>query len=206
MASLSFIRRDFDVFAVEGFSARSEKIYEHIRPRLVRLGAELTPELSRRLRTEFFPHVAKHLRRGANPPAETWTAWGPSAKGYQRHPHLALCISGAGIHARAIVKAEAERRAAMGRMIKASASALEKSFRGNRIQRYEKWDFIKMPRPVVADAAMFIALGTALEEKSGAIDVGFGWGWRDAIGLDRNEVLDAFGELGPLYGVLCAAS
>ena len=206
MASLSFIRRDFDVFAVDGFSARLAKIYEHIRPRLVRLGAELTPELSRRLRTEFFPHVAKHMRRNVNPPAETWTAWGPSAKGYKRYPYLALCISGAGIHARAIVKAEAEHRAEMGRRIKASAGALEKSFRGTKIQRYEKWDFMNLPKPVVADADMFIALGAALEEKSGAIDVGFGWPWRDAIGLDRNEVLDAFGELGPLYGVLCAAS
>ena len=39
-------------------------------------------------------------------------------------------------------------------------------------------------------------------EKTGALDVGFGWGLRDASRLDRNEVLDAFGELEPLYRVL----
>lgn len=202
MATLGFIRRDFEVFAVDGFSARLAKIYEYIRPRLVRIGIELTPKLSRKLEVEFFPHVAKHLRRSASPPAETWIAWGPSEKGYMRHPYLALCISGAGVHARVVVKAEAEHRVEMGRTIKASASALEKSFRGNRIQRYEKWDFIKMPKSTRADAELFDSLGEGLEKKNGAIDVGFGWSWTDAIGLDVNEVLDAFGELGPLYNVL----
>ena len=202
MARLSFSRGDFEVFSIEGFSARLEKIYERIRPRLVRLGAELTPELSQKLRTEFFPHVAKHLRRTGSPPAETWMAWGPSASGYKRHPYLALCISGAGVHARAIVTAEAENRTEMGRMLRASASALEKSFRGNKIQRYEQWNFVKLPKPVRADAELFAALGAALEKKNGTIDVGFGWTWREAMGLDVNEVIDAFGELGPLYEVL----
>ena len=202
MARVGFSRGDFEVFSIEGFSARLEKIYERIRPRLIRLGAELTPELSRKLRMELFPHVAKHLRRTVNPPGETWMAWGPSAKGYVGHPYLALCISGAGIHARAVVKAEAENRAEMGRRIKASASVLEKSFRGNRIQRYEKWDCIKLPKPVRADAELFKMLGAAIEKKNGTIDVGFGWAWRDAMGLDVNEVIDAFGELGPLYEVI----
>ena len=202
MATLGFIRRDFEVFAIDGFSARLAKIYEHIRPRLVRLGVELTPKLSRKLDVEFFPHVAKHMRRSANPPAETWIAWGPSAQGYMRHPYLALCVSGAGVDVRVVVKTEAEHRVEMGRRLKASASALEKSFRGNKIQRYEKWDFIKLPKPVAANAEFFNALGAALEKKNGTIDVGFGWTWREAIGLDVNEVLDAFGELGPLYEVL----
>jgi hypothetical protein len=205
MATLGFIRRDFEVFAVDGFSARLEKIYERLRPRLARLGDELTPDLSRKLRAKVFPHVAKHLRRSANPPAETWTAWGPSASGYMRYPYLALCISGAGIHARAVVQAEAAHRVEMGRMLKASAGALEKSFRGNKIQRYEKWDFIKLPRPVAATAELFDSLGGALEGKTGALDVGFGWRWREAIGLDVDEVLDAFGELRPLYEVLSRA-
>jgi uncharacterized protein YktB (UPF0637 family) len=202
MARLGFSRGDFEVFSIEGFSARLEKIYERIRPRLVRLGAELTPELSGKLRMEFFPHVAKPMRRAEHPPAETWMAWGPSASGYKRHPYLALCISGVGVHARAIVTAEAEHRAEMARMLNASTSELEKSFRGNKIQRYEKWDFIKLPKSVRADAELFAALGAALEKKNGTIDVGFGWTWREAIGLDLNEVIDAFGELGPLYEVL----
>ncbi len=211
MATLGFSRADFEVFSIDSFSARMEKIYERIRPRLVRLGGELAPELSRRLQMEFFPHLAKHPRptanrRAINLPAESWTAWGPSANGYKGYGYLALCISGAGIHARAIVRTEADGRAEMGRMLKSKSSALEKSFRGTRIQRYEKWDCINIPRPVPANAELFVALGTALESKSGAIDVGFGWPWREAIRLDVNEVLDAFGELGPLYGVLRSVS
>lgn len=179
-------------------------MHELIRPRLMRLGTELAPELSRKLHLELFSHVAKHMRATASPPAETWTAWGPSPTGYKRYSYLALCVSGAGIHARAVVKTEADRRTEIGQMLKSKASALEKSFRGTRIQRYEKWDFINLPKRVPADAQLFTALGAALEKKSGEIDVGFGWGLREATRLDRNEVLDAFGELEPLYRVLSA--
>ena len=202
MATLGFSRGDFEVFSVESFSTRMEKIYELIRPRLTRLGVELAPELSRELHMEFFPHVAGHMRRRANPPAETWTAWGPSPKGYKRYGYLALCISGAGIHARAVVKTEADGRAEMGQRLKAKSSALEKLFRGTRIQRYENWDFSNLPKPVPADAEFFSALGAALTRKTGSIDVGFGWPRREAARLDRNEVLDAFRELEPLYRVL----
>jgi uncharacterized protein YktB (UPF0637 family) len=204
MASLRFSRADFEVFSIEGFSDRMEKIHELIRPRLIRLGSELAPELSRKFELEFFPHVAKHMRATVSPPAETWTAWGPSPNGYKRYGYLALCVSGAGIHARAVVKAEANRRVELGQMLKSKASALEKSFRGSRIQRYDKWDFINLPKRVPADAELFTALGAALEKKTGTLDVGFGWGLRDAARLDRNEVLDAFGELEPLYRLLRA--
>jgi uncharacterized protein YktB (UPF0637 family) len=204
MPTLRFSRADFDVFSIEGFSARMEKIHELIRPRLMRLGSELAPELSRKLRMEFFPHIAKHMRATASPPAETWTAWGPSPSGYKRNGYLALCVSGAGIHARAVVKPEADGRAEIGQILKAKASVLERSFRGTRIQRYEKWDCINLPKRVRADAELFTALGAELEKKTGTIDVGFGWGIREATRLDRNEVLDAFGELEPLYRVLRA--
>jgi uncharacterized protein YktB (UPF0637 family) len=202
MGNLRFSRADFEVFSIEGFSARMQKIHEMIRPRLMRLGSELAPELSRKLRMEFFPHVAKHMRATASPPAETWIAWGPSPSGYKRYGYLALCISGAGIHARAIVKAEASGRVEIGQMLKSKATALEKSFRGTRIQLYDKWDCINWPKRLPANAELFTALGTSLEKKTGALDVGFGWGLRDATRLDRNEVLDAFGELEPLYRVL----
>jgi uncharacterized protein YktB (UPF0637 family) len=204
MGSLRFSRADFEVFSIEGFSARMEKIHELIRPRLIRLGSELAPELSHKFELEFFPHIAKHMRATASPPAETWIAWGPSPTGYKRYGYLALCVSGAGIHARAVVKAEVSQRVEIGQMLKKNARALEKSFRGNRIQRYEKWDGINWPKRVTADAELFIALGAALEKKTGTLDVGFGWGLRDAARLDRNELLDAFGELEPLYRVLRA--
>ncbi|WP_304826417.1 DUF1054 family protein [Candidatus Binatus sp.] len=202
LATLGFFRADFEVFSIEGFSARMAKIYELIRPRLIRLGNELAPELSRKLDMEFFPHVAKHMRRTANPPDETWTAFGPSPQGYKRYGYLALCISGAGIQARAVVKPGADLRPEIGRLIKSNKTQLEKSFRGARIQDYKRWDFRALPKQIAASEDFFERLGDALIQKTGGIDVGFGWKAAQAPRLDRDEVLDAFGELAPLYRVI----
>ena len=200
MATLGLLRRDFEVFAIENFNARMEKIYEHVRPRLIRLGTELAPELSRTLNMEFLPHVATHIRlRAANAPGETWAAFGPSQVGYKRYGYLALCVSLAGIHARAVVKPDADNRSEMGRLIKSKSAELEKSFRGTKIQQYQDWDRRALPRSIAANANFFDELGDALAKKAGGLDVGFGWPVRDALTVDREEVVDAFRELEPLY-------
>ncbi|HUO05221.1 MAG TPA: DUF1054 family protein [Candidatus Binataceae bacterium] len=202
MATLGFSRRDFEVFSIEGFGPRMQEIFKFVRPRLVRLGDELALELSRKLHMEFFPHVAKHQRRTVNPPAETWAAWGPSPKGYKRYAYLALCISSAGVHARAIVKSEADRRSEMARLVAAKSGELERAFRGTKIEHYERWDFQQLPEPAPAGRDFFAALSGSLAKKTGGIDVGFGWPVREALRLDRAEVLDAFRELEPLYRIL----
>jgi uncharacterized protein YktB (UPF0637 family) len=202
MATLGFLRRDFEVFAIEGFSVRLAKLDELINPRLTKLASEMTPELSRTLRMEFFPHLAKHMRRKQNPPAETWAAFGPSRAGYKRYPYLALCISAVGIHARAVVKADADNRVEVARAIKSMSAELEKSFRGTKIQQYQNWDCHELPRSTTAGAGFFDGLSDVLAKKSGALDVGFGWPVRDALTVDRAELLDAFRELAPLYCVL----
>jgi uncharacterized protein YktB (UPF0637 family) len=202
MATLGFTPVDFKVFSVEGFNERMQQIYAHVRPKLLRLGDELAPALARKLHLEFFPHVAKHARRTVNPPPETWAAFGPSPKGYKRYGYLALCISGAGIHARAVVKSEADLRPEMGNLLKARSDQLAQSFDGTGIASYDKWDFHQMPEEMAANAAFFSALGGSLEKKSGGIDVGFGWKVKEALRLDREELIDAFRELEPLYRVL----
>jgi hypothetical protein len=202
MATLGFRRDDFAVFRIEDFSARMNEIYARIRPRLVRLGAQLAPELGRRLHLEFFPHVAKHARRAVNPPSETWAAFGPSPKGYTRYGYLALCVSGAGLHARAVVKSEADGRVQMADRIVARAGDLQKSWRGTRIGRYDDWDFGTLPEEVPADAELLLRLSTSLRKRTGGIDLGFGWPAAHASRLDRAELLDAFRELGPLYRIL----
>ena len=202
VATLGFSRGDFEIFSIEGFNSRLAKIYELIRPRLIRLGNELAPELSRKLHLEFFPHVAKHMRRIANPPDETWAAFGPSPAGYKRYGYLALCISGVGIHARAVVKPDADLRPEMGRMIKAKTAELGRSFRGTRIQDYHRWDFRIAPEEVAASEEFFAGLGDSLAKKTGGIDVGFGWKAGQVARLDRSEVIDAFAELEPLYRVI----
>ncbi len=93
MATLGFLRRDFEVFAIEDFSIRLAKIDELVTPRLKQLAPEFNRELSRTLHLDFFPHIARHMRRAANPPTETWAAFGPSRAGYKRHGYLALCVS-----------------------------------------------------------------------------------------------------------------
>lgn len=199
MAGLGFTPNDFAVFKVEGFDHRMQQIYAHVRPKLLRLGDELAPELARKLHLEFFPHVAKHARRTVNPPPETWAAFGPSPRGYKRYGYLALCISRAGLHARVVVKSEADRRPEMARALEARGAQLARALRGTKIARYDKWDFNTLPGGVPADGELFAALAGALGKKTGGIDLGFGWKVREALRLDRAELLDAFRELDPLY-------
>ena len=202
MPTMGFIRRDFDVFAIADFSARLAKIDELVTPRLMRLAPEFNRELSRDFHTDFYPHIVRHLRRAATPPDETWAAFGPSRAGYKRYGYLALCISGVGIHARAIVKPEADKRPEMARRLRSKAADLQESFRGTKIQQYQNWDGRELPRASRADAQLFEGLAEALAKRSGGIDVGFGWPVRDALTIDRAEVLDVFRELEPLYRVI----
>jgi uncharacterized protein YktB (UPF0637 family) len=199
MAGLGFTPTDFAVFKVEGFNERMQQIYAHVRPKLLRLGDELAPELARKLHLEFFPHVAKHARRTVNPPPETWAAFGPSPKGYKRYGYLALCVSGAGLHARVVVKSEADRRPEMARALRSRAGELTRALRGTAIARYEKWDFSTLPSSAAAGQELFDELAQALSKKTGGIDLGFGWSVREALRLDRAELLDAYRELEPLY-------
>jgi uncharacterized protein YktB (UPF0637 family) len=206
MATMGFIRRDFEVFAIADFSSRLAKIDELVTPRLIRLAPEFNRDLSRDLHMEFYPHIARHLRRAATPFDETWAAFGPSRAGYKRYAYLALCVSGAGVHARAVVKPDAGQRSEMARIIKAKSADLQESFRGTKIQQYQNWDGRELPRAFRADAELFDGLADALAKKSGGIDVGFGWPVRDALTIDRAEVLDAFRELEPLYRVFRSAA
>jgi hypothetical protein len=91
-------------------------------------------------------------------------------------------------------------------MIKSKSAELEKSFRGTKIHDYNNWDCRELPHSTNANASFFDALADALAKKTGSLDVGFGWPVRDALTVDRTEVLDAFRELQPLYRVLRLSS
>ena len=199
MATLGFSAADFQVFKIEGFNERMASLYATVRPRLLRLGDELAPQLARKLHLEFFPHVARHARRTVNPPPETWCAFGPSAKGYKRYPYLGLCISGVGIHARVVVKSEADHRPEMSAVLKCKGGELTRALDGTLVARYDGWDFDSLPAPVRADEALWNQLGDALARKTGGIDVGVAWPIREALRLDRDEVLEGFRELEPVY-------
>lgn len=206
MATLGFTPVDFEVFKVEDFSARMQQIYAHVRPKLLKLGDELAPELGRKLHLEFFPHVAKHARRTVNPPPETWAAFGPSPRGYKRYGYLALCISGVGLHARVVVKSEADNRPAMARSLKTCAAQLTRDFKGSPLGRYDKWDFARLPAGQRLAAELLEVLAENVAKKTGGLDLGFGWNRRESLRLDRLELLDAFRELEPLYRILRTAA
>ena len=192
---------DFQVFKVEGFGARMEKIYAQVRPKLIRLGHDLAPQLSRKLGLDFFPHLAIHSRRTIEPPLETWVAFGPSPRGYLRRGYLALCISRAGLHARTVVKPAVDSRGEISRTLNARCAQLANDFDGTRIARYERWDCMRLPAPRRAEPEMFTALAATLDQKSGWVDLGFGWNVRDSLCLDRAEMIEAFRELEPLYRI-----
>jgi uncharacterized protein YktB (UPF0637 family) len=199
---LGFTPADFAVFGIAGFSARMQEIDARVSPRLARLAGELAPELARRVDRELYPHIARHARRTVDPPPETWAAFGPSPSGYRRRGYLALCVSGAGLHARIVVKPEAGGRSAMARELAKNAVELARSLRGTRVARYEKWDFGALPAAAVADETFFASLAKELAKKTGGIEVGFGWNVRDATRLDRAELLDAYRELAPIYRIV----
>jgi uncharacterized protein YktB (UPF0637 family) len=199
MATLGFNIADFQVFKIEGFNERMAQLYASVRPKLLRLGDELAPQLARKLHLEFFPHVAKHARRTVNPPPETWCAFGPSAKGYKRYPYLGLCISRFGLHARMVVKSEADQRPEMAAVLARRGAELTRALGATMVARYDNWNFEAMPAPVRADDGFWQQLAAALEKKTGGIDVGFGWPVREALKVDRDEIVEGFRELEPLY-------
>jgi uncharacterized protein YktB (UPF0637 family) len=93
MPSGAFGTADFKVFDVKGFQPRMGEIRTRIRPKLETLGRSLAPALARSAGSDTFAHVAKHARRTVNPPADTWVAFGPDARGYKKHCHFKLAVS-----------------------------------------------------------------------------------------------------------------
>src|SRR5258708_19708675 len=82
MAVLGFLRRDFDVFAIDDFSARLAKIDEFVTPRLTQLALDFNGQLSRNFKLDFFPHYPPHMRLTPNTPTETVTTFWPSPAAY----------------------------------------------------------------------------------------------------------------------------
>jgi uncharacterized protein YktB (UPF0637 family) len=109
MTSFSgFEAADFAVFAIPDFFERMSAIRMRIRPKLLQLGDDLAPVLSRAVGHDIYPHVASHARRRVNPPDDTWVAFSRSARGYKRFAHFAVGLSLQGVYVRYQVKPEGE--------------------------------------------------------------------------------------------------
>jgi len=97
MPSSTFGAADFKIFEVNGFQARMSKIRERLRPKLETLGNRLAPELQRTTGEATYAHVARHARRTVNPPDDTWVAFAGDARGYKKHCHFKVAVSGHGV-------------------------------------------------------------------------------------------------------------
>src|SRR5262249_33380364 len=183
-------------------SARMQQIDQVIRPKLVRIGRQVAPELSRRLEREMHTHLARHPRSTVNPPSETGLAFSASRSGFKRHPHFVLGVSALGVHARLVVKAEANGRSQMEARISDRARELEKSFGPTRVARFDNWELNRFPPELLVDQRFLNTVAETLAMRTGGLDLGFGWPVREALALDPAEVLDAFQELEPLYRVV----
>ena len=93
MAIEPFTLKDFQVFDLPGFAERMAAIRSQISPKLEHIGLALTPPIGRAVRTDVFPHVARHARRTVNPPDDTWVAFGPDRRGYKKAPHFKIAVS-----------------------------------------------------------------------------------------------------------------
>lgn len=83
-------KQDFDVFNTPGLDARMAALTEHVRPKFEELGTEFSSFFSGKTGDEFFPHVAKHMRRTVNPPNDSWVAFAPYKRGYKAVPHFQI--------------------------------------------------------------------------------------------------------------------
>ncbi|ANU10429.1 hypothetical protein BBH88_08980 [Planococcus antarcticus DSM 14505] len=82
--------QDFEVFNTPGLDARMSALAEFIRPKFEELGTEFSLFFSGKTGDEFFPHVAKHMRRTVNPPNDSWVAFAPYKRGYKAVPHFQI--------------------------------------------------------------------------------------------------------------------
>src|ERR1051326_4685565 len=142
---LSWGERELAIFTIEGFAERMGEIRAHVQPKLRAIGERLREPVSRLAGQPCYPHVAKHMRRTVNPPPETWVAFGPSPRGYKQFCHYAFVVSSGGVHARIIVKSEANDRAAMAERLRVAARALARSTKSAQLRNYGHWDFQGLP-------------------------------------------------------------
>jgi uncharacterized protein YktB (UPF0637 family) len=121
--------KDFEVFHIAGFEERMDAIRERIQPKLDALGQDVAPFLEEETGTEWFHHVAKHMRRSVNPPADTWVALNRVKRGYKATVHFSCGLSGRGANVAVVVKPECIERDVFADGLQHNAAALVRRFR-----------------------------------------------------------------------------
>ncbi len=197
MAAPKLTASDFKVFTLEGFGPRMEAFTSTLRPRLLALGEHLAPAVSAQVGHPMFVHVARHARRTVHPPPESWCAFAPVARGYKAVPHLALCVSPSGTHARLVLKDEAlDPRMRLAAVLEREARRTARALHALGARDYARWDPTGPLPPVLDDdPAAVLALAAHAARKTGSFSVGVAFpGWPG-----EGPLLMAFEGLGALY-------
>lgn len=121
-----FDPKDFDVFTIGDFAGRMGAIRTQVRPHLAALGADLAEKIEEAAGIPTFPHVAQHMRRRVNPPAETWVAFGRDKKGYKRWTHYRVAVSEAGLRVTVFVEDDADDKTPFGAALQRSGDRILK--------------------------------------------------------------------------------
>lgn len=82
--------QDFEVFETPGLEERMKLLVSRVRPKFEELGNNYAAFFSALTGEEFYPHVAKHMRRSVNPPNDSWVAFAPYKRGYKAIPHFQI--------------------------------------------------------------------------------------------------------------------
>lgn len=178
-------------------------IRTHLQPQLAIIGRRLSEPLSRLVGEPLYPHVAKHMRRTVNPPAETWVAWGPSQRGYKKYCCFMFAVSLNGVHARLAVKNEASDRTEKAMQLRMAMKSLAKETANSAIRNYFGWDMLTPPQLEQKDEEFWQRCAAKLALKSGSLDLGIHFeADSSGVRLHESELVAAYEALTPIYRVL----
>ena len=119
-----FAPEDFELFSIPDFAGRMGEIRSRLKPKLIALATDLSPQVEEVLAGPVFPHVAQHMRRRVNPPVETWLAFARDKKGYKRWTHYRVAVSGNGVRVTVFVEDDADDKPQFGRALDADPQKL----------------------------------------------------------------------------------
>lgn len=87
-----FNKTDFEAMEKGGLGSRMSAIQSLIQPEFSSLADIFVPFLSEIIGQDFYPHIARHLRRTVNPPDSTWIAFSCDRRSYKKYPHFQFGI------------------------------------------------------------------------------------------------------------------
>lgn len=196
--------QDFNVFETPGLENRMEALTTYVRPKFEELGASYSSFFSGTTGEEFYPHVAKHMRRTVNPPNDSWVAFAPHKRGYKAVPHFQIGLWKSHIFVILAVIYEASGKTGMA----------EKLLQSNAIAKLPK-DFMLSGDHMKPDASDLDELSTEgidrlltrlRDVKKGELVIGRHISREESVNMTATEfheiVEDTFTQLLPIYDIL----